>query len=163
MRASITDITDRQHAQVIMAGERDVFERIAADAPLGEILAATVALAESISPDYVVCIGRLGHDGKSFAEVIGARLPPALRAAEENTVIDVRNGSSAAAVYLGRAVLVGNVRTDPYWQRRRADGRRGRLTARPGRCPSRPPAAGYSVPCRSIAPSPASRKSANWS
>ncbi len=120
VRASITDITDRQHAQAIMAGERNVFERIAADAPLSEILGATVALAESISSDYVVCVGRLGHDGKSFVEVIGARLPPALRVAEENTVIDVRNGSSAAAVYLGRAVLVGNVRTDPYWQRRRA-------------------------------------------
>jgi diguanylate cyclase (GGDEF)-like protein/PAS domain S-box-containing protein len=119
VRASITDITDRQHAQAIVAGERNVFERIAADAPLGEILAATVTLAESISTDYVVCIGRLGHDGKSIVEVIGARLPAALRAAEENTVIDVRNGSSAAAVYLGRAVLVGNVRTDPYWQRRR--------------------------------------------
>lgn len=120
VRASITDITDRQHAQAIMAGERDVFERIAADAPLREILAATVALAESISPDYVVCIARLGPDGKNFAEVIGTRLPATLRAAEESTVIDVRNGSSAAAVYLGRAVLAGNVRTDPYWQRRRA-------------------------------------------
>ena len=31
----------------------------------------------------------------------------------------MRNGSSAAAVYLGRTVLAGNVRTDPYWQRRR--------------------------------------------
>ncbi len=120
VRASITDITDRQYAQAIMAGERDVFERIAADAPLGEILAATVTLAESISPDYVVCIARLGHDGKNFAEVIGTRLPPTLRAAEESNVIDVRNGSSAAAVYLGRAVLAANVRTDPYWQRRRA-------------------------------------------
>ena len=119
VRASITDITERKHAQTIMAGERNVFERIAADAPLGEVLAATVTLAESISPDYVVSVGRLGHDGKSFVEVIGARLPAALRAAEENTVIDVRNGSSAAAVYLGRAVLVSNVRTDPYWQRRR--------------------------------------------
>jgi diguanylate cyclase (GGDEF)-like protein/PAS domain S-box-containing protein len=119
LRASITDITDRKHAQTILAGERDIFERIAADAGLSEILAATVTLAESISTDYVVCIGRLAADGKNFAEVIGARLPETLRAAEENTLIDVRNGSSAAAVYLGRAVLVGNVRTDPYWQRRR--------------------------------------------
>ena len=119
VRASITDITERKHAQIIMAGERNVFERIAADAPLNEILAATVTLAEAICPDCVVSISRLGHDGKNFVEVLGARLPPALRAAEENTVIDVRNGSSAAAVYLGRAVLVSNVRTDPYWQRRR--------------------------------------------
>jgi diguanylate cyclase (GGDEF)-like protein/PAS domain S-box-containing protein len=119
VRASITDITERKRAQTIMAGERNVFERIAADAPLQEVLAATVALAESICADYVVSIGRLGHDGRSFVEVIGARLPEPLRAADECTTIDVRNGSSAAAVYLGRAVLVGNVRADPYWQRRR--------------------------------------------
>ena len=120
VRASITDITERKRAQTIMAGERNVFERIAADAPLHEVLAATVTLAESICTDYVVSIGRLGPDGRSFVEVIGARLPEALRVADENTAIDVRNGSSAAAVYLGRAVLAGNVRNDPYWQRRRA-------------------------------------------
>jgi diguanylate cyclase (GGDEF)-like protein/PAS domain S-box-containing protein len=120
VRASITDITDRKRAQTIMAGERNVFERIAADAPLREVLEATVGLVESICADFVVSIGRLGSDGRSFVEVIGARLPAELRAADEHTPIDVRNGSSAAAVYLGRAVLVGNVRTDPYWQRRRA-------------------------------------------
>jgi diguanylate cyclase (GGDEF)-like protein/PAS domain S-box-containing protein len=120
LRASIADISDRKHAQTILAGERDVFERIAADAPLREVLAATVALAESSCGDCVVSIARLDPGGRSFAEVIGAHLPAALRAAEENSPIDVRNGSSAAAVYLGRAVLVGDVRTDPYWQRRRA-------------------------------------------
>jgi len=119
LRASITDITDRKRAQTIMTGERNVFERIAADAPLHEVLEATVSLVESICADFVVSIGRLGSDGRSFVEVIGARLPPQLREADEHTPIDVRNGSSAAAVYLGRAVLVGNVRTDPYWQRRR--------------------------------------------
>ncbi|MBS0388850.1 MAG: PAS domain S-box protein, partial [Proteobacteria bacterium] len=119
VRASITDITERKRTLAIMAGERDVFARIAADAPLSEVLAATVTLAESINPDFIVCIGRIGPEGKNFVEVIGPRLPAALRAADENGLIDVRNGSSAAAVYLGRAVLVGNVRTDPYWQRRR--------------------------------------------
>jgi diguanylate cyclase (GGDEF)-like protein/PAS domain S-box-containing protein len=119
VRASITDVTARTLAQTILAGERNVFERIAADAPLGEILAATVTLAEAMCPDSMVSICRLGHDGRNFVEVLGARLPAALRAAEEHTAIDVRNGSSAAAVYLGRAVLVSNVRTDPYWQRRR--------------------------------------------
>ena len=119
LRASITDISERKRAQNIMAGERNVFERIAADAPLREVLEATVALVESNCADFVVSIGRLAADGRSFCEVIGARLPEALRTAEEHQLIDVRNGSSAAAVYLGRAVLVGNIRNDPYWQRRR--------------------------------------------
>ena len=119
LRVSLTDITDRKHAETILAGERDVFARIAADAPLADVLAATVALAEDSCGDCVVSIGRLAPDAQRFAEVIGARLPESWRTAELNAPIDVRNGSSAAAVYLGRAVLVGDVRTDPYWQRRR--------------------------------------------
>ena len=119
VRASITDITERKRAQTIMAGERDIFGRIAADAPLREVLEATVTLVESINSAFIVTISRLGQEGRNFVEVIGERLPAALRAAEELAPIDVRNGSSAAAVYLGRAVLVANVRTDPYWQRRR--------------------------------------------
>ena len=119
VRASLTDITERKRAQTIMAGERNIFERIAADAPLREVLEATVALVEASDSEHIVTIGRLGPDGRSFSEVIGSRLPAALRQAEEQTPIDVRNGSSAAAVYLGRPVLVANVRIDPHWQRRR--------------------------------------------
>src|SRR5262249_2634121 len=98
LRVSLTDITDRKHAETILAGERDVFAPIAADAPLAEVLAATVALAEDSCGDCVASIGRLAPDGRHFAEVIGARLPEAWRSAEENASIDVRNGSSAAAV-----------------------------------------------------------------
>ena len=49
----------------------------------------------------MVSIGRLAPDGQRFAEVIGARLPEALARGRGNAPIDVRNGSSAAAVYLG--------------------------------------------------------------
>jgi diguanylate cyclase (GGDEF)-like protein/PAS domain S-box-containing protein len=119
MRASITDVTDRRRTQDIMSGERHVFERMAADAPLREVLEAIVDLVARVSGEPLVGIARLAADGQRFAEVLGARLPAALREAEEQTAIDVRNGSSAAAVYLGRTVIVGNVRTDPYWQRLR--------------------------------------------
>jgi diguanylate cyclase (GGDEF)-like protein/PAS domain S-box-containing protein len=119
VRASITDITARRRAEKITAGERNVFERIAADAPLAQILESITALIESISGSYVVVISTLSADGASFALVVGKRIPARLRAMEERTAIDIRNGSSAAAVYLGRPVMVADVRTDPFWQRRR--------------------------------------------
>jgi diguanylate cyclase (GGDEF)-like protein/PAS domain S-box-containing protein len=119
VRASITDVTDRRRAQDIMAGERELFGRMAADAPLREVLESLVTLVSDVSGYPLVGLARLAPDGQSFAEVIGPRLPALLRDAEEQTTIDVRNGSSAAAVYLGRTVIVGNVRTDPYWQRQR--------------------------------------------
>ena len=46
-------------------------------------------------------------------------MPERWRAVEERLQIDIRNGSSAAAVYLGRQVLVGDIERDAFWQRRR--------------------------------------------
>ncbi|MFO1402482.1 MAG: PAS domain S-box protein [Steroidobacteraceae bacterium] len=119
VRASITDISARKRAENVTAGERDVFERIAADAPLVEVLDAIAALVESVNSSYVAAISHLASDGLGFSEVVGGRLSPRMRAVEERTAIDMRSGSAAAAAYLGRAVLAADVATDPFWERRR--------------------------------------------
>src|SRR5208282_5256062 len=76
-------------------------------------------LIESINGSFTAAVSRLGPEGQSFVEVVGRRLPARWRAVEERMPIDIRNGSSAAAVYLGRQVLVADVSRDAYWQRRR--------------------------------------------
>jgi diguanylate cyclase (GGDEF)-like protein/PAS domain S-box-containing protein len=119
LRASITDIRARRRAEKITAGERNVFERIAADAALSEVLDSIVALIESINGSFTAAVSRLGPDGQSFVEVVCKRMPARWRAVEERLPVDIRNGSSAAAVYLGRPVLVGDIERDPFWQRRR--------------------------------------------
>jgi diguanylate cyclase (GGDEF)-like protein/PAS domain S-box-containing protein len=119
LRASITNIAARRRAEKITAGERDVFERIAADAPLALVLDSIVEIVESISCSFTGAISLVGADGQSFVSVAGRRLPVRWRAVEERLPIDIRNGSSAAAVYLGRNVLVADVGCDAYWQRRR--------------------------------------------
>ena len=70
---------------------------------------APSSLIESINGSFTASISRLGPEGQSFVEVVGKRLPARWRAVEERMPIDIRNGSSAAAVYLGRPVLVGDV------------------------------------------------------
>ncbi len=119
LRASITDITARRRAEKITAGERDVFERIAADAALPAVLESIVELIESINGSFTAAISRLGPEGQGFVEVVGKRLPARWRAVEERMPIDIRNGSSAAAVYLGRQVLAADIERDAFWQRRR--------------------------------------------
>jgi hypothetical protein len=140
VRASITDITERKRALTIMAGERNVFERIAADAPLQEVLAATVALAESICPDFVVSIGRLGPDGQSFVEVVGPRLP-------ERCARPTRTAPSTCATDRARRRCI---LAAPCWSATCAPIRTGsggarwrwmRAFPRPGACRSRLPAA----------------------
>jgi diguanylate cyclase (GGDEF)-like protein/PAS domain S-box-containing protein len=119
LRASITDVAARRRAERITAGERNVFERITADAPLTEALESIADLIESISSSFTAAISLLGGDAQSFAEVIGRRIPERWRALEKRMAIDIRNGSSAAAVYLGRHVMVADVAQDAFWQRRR--------------------------------------------
>ena len=48
IRASITDITERKRAEDIAAGERRVFEQIAANAPLGVVLETICEAVESV-------------------------------------------------------------------------------------------------------------------
>jgi diguanylate cyclase (GGDEF)-like protein/PAS domain S-box-containing protein len=115
----LRDTSERVRAERLTAGERDVFEHIAADAPLPQVLAAIAALVETGSDDGVVAIGRLDARGQSFTEVIGERLPDRWRAIEQGISVDMRNGSAAAAVYLGRQVLAADITSDPFWQRRR--------------------------------------------
>jgi diguanylate cyclase (GGDEF)-like protein/PAS domain S-box-containing protein len=117
LRASITDVAVRRRAERITAGERNVFERLAADMPLGDVIESIVELIESISGGFIVSIGLVAADGQNFSEVIGRRIAPAWRRLEQSLGIDIRNGSSAAAVYLGRNVLVGDIERDAFWQR----------------------------------------------
>jgi diguanylate cyclase (GGDEF)-like protein/PAS domain S-box-containing protein len=119
LRASITDIAARRRAERITAGERNVFERIAADAPLTEVLESIADLIESISASFTATIGLLAPDGQTFTEIIGRRVPEHWRKLEQRLTVDIRNGSSAAAVYLGRHVLVADIEQDAFWQRRR--------------------------------------------
>ena len=53
-------------------------------------------------------ISVLANDGHSFAYTIAPGLPEALRSVLEKACVDIRNGSRAAAVYLGRQALVAD-------------------------------------------------------
>jgi diguanylate cyclase (GGDEF)-like protein/PAS domain S-box-containing protein len=119
IRGSITDITERKRAERISAGERAVFERLAANAPLDDALESIALLIETVCHDRRCTISVLAPDSRSFEYVIAPSLPQRLRAVLDGSVIDIRNGSCAAAVYLGRQVLVADVSKDPFWQSRR--------------------------------------------
>ncbi len=119
LRASITDIAARRRAERITAGERNVFERIAADAPLTEVLASITDLIESINGSFTATIGLLSADGQSFAEAMGRRLPAHWRKLEErlrstSATAPARRRSTSAAT-----CMVADIEADAFWQRRR--------------------------------------------
>jgi diguanylate cyclase (GGDEF)-like protein/PAS domain S-box-containing protein len=113
-RARESELTER-----VALAEREVFEQLTGSAPLVEILASITRFIESVGVGTFCSISVLAGDPHAFAYLVSPRLPPKLRAALERCAVQIRNGSCAAAVYLGRQVLVADVATDPFWEQPR--------------------------------------------
>ena len=116
VRGSIADISERKRGERAAVAEREVFEQVTRNASLPQVLASVTSLVESAGVGSVCSVSVLATGGQSFAYLVAPQLPDALRPGLERAGIDIRNGSCAAAVYLGRQVLVADVSKDPFWR-----------------------------------------------
>ena len=114
-RSRESELTER-----VALAERAVFEQLTGSAPLADILASITRFIESVGVGTLCSIAVLAADGRAFSYLVSPRLPPKLRAALERCAVEIRNGSCAASVYLGRQVLVADIATDPFWEQPRA-------------------------------------------
>ena len=141
VRASITDISERKRAEIIMENERAFFALLASNAGLPAVLDVISALVQAVYPRCRCTISVLAPD----AQLLRAddRAAPAA---------DARGGARAhadraAARFVRRRRLFGLRRLRAGRRQRCALGRpapggaRRRASAPSGRCPSRAPAA----------------------
>src|SRR5262249_54967019 len=119
VRGSIADISERKRTERVAAAEREVFEQLTSNAPLQEVLASITRLIESVGVGTVCSVSMLADDGSAFLYMVAPHLADKLRGVLEKSPSAIRNGSCAAAVYLGRQVLVADIAKDPFWQQRR--------------------------------------------
>ena len=119
VRGSITDITERKRIELLAAGERRVFERLAANVDLRITLEAITDVVERVSPESVCAIRLLDEEGLRLNLCTGPRLPGEYVRAMEGVEVAARNGSCAAAVYLQRQVIVADISRDALWEHRR--------------------------------------------
>ena len=119
VRASITDISERKRAELIMENERAFFALLASNAGLPAVLDVISALVQAVYPRCRCTISVLSPDASCFSLTIARQLPPMLAAVIERTPIEPRRGSCAAAVYGAGDVFVADVGTDPHWADRR--------------------------------------------
>ena len=119
LRASITDITERKRVELLAAGERRVFERLAANVDLQITLEAITDVIERVAPDCVCAIRLLDEQGTKLTLCTGPHLPAQYSAAMDGVEAAARNGSCAAAVYLHRQVIVTDIGRDALWENRR--------------------------------------------
>jgi diguanylate cyclase (GGDEF)-like protein/PAS domain S-box-containing protein len=119
VRASITDISERKRAEIIMENERAFFALLASNASLPAVLDVISALVQAVYPRCRCTISVLAPDASCFALTIARQLPPLLAAVIERTPIEPRRGSCAAAVYSACDVFVPDVANDAHWADRR--------------------------------------------
>jgi PAS domain S-box-containing protein len=109
------DITSVKEEQFFRAGQSQVLEMIAADAPLPDVLKSLVLLMEGQAEGLRCSILLLGRDGKRVSHGAAPHLPEAYVKAVNGAVIGPRNGSCGTAMYLKRPIIVQDVMTDPLW------------------------------------------------
>jgi len=129
IRASITDITERKRAEMIGAGERRAFEKIAANEPLTIALAAITEVVERVLPDAICCIRLYDPAKRTLSHAAGSSLPREYVALMDNVPAEIRFGSCAAAISLQRQIIVPDIAKDALWEHRREAALRAGLHA----------------------------------
>jgi len=119
IRASITDIAARKRGEAIAAGERRVFEKIAANAPLDEVLEAIAKVIERVMGCTYCAINLLDGERQTLNFGVAPNLPREFIVAMDGAPISMRFGSCAAAAHLARAVMVADLTEDVCWECRR--------------------------------------------
>ncbi len=112
----LRDTSERKRAEIMSAGERRVFERLAANVDLPSALEAITDVVEQVACDCVCAIRMLDHSGNHLQHCAGPNVPSSYVAAMEGVSIGARNGSCAAAVYLQRQVIVADIARDALWE-----------------------------------------------
>lgn len=109
------DISEIKQEEFFRAGQSRVLEMIAADAPLGDILAQLVLLMEGQAEGLRCSILLLARDGKHVLHGAAPNLPEVYVKEVNGAAIGPRNGSCGTAMFLRKPVVVTDVLTDPLW------------------------------------------------
>ena len=96
-------------------GQAHILQRLAANAPLSEILKRLVLLIEAQVPDMLCSVLLLSEDGEHVVHGAAPSLPEEYVAAIDGSPIGPKQGSCGTAMYRGEPVFVTDILTDPLW------------------------------------------------
>ena len=97
-------------------GQNKILHRIAANAPLSEILERLVLLIEAQSPGMLCSVLLLSDDGDHVRHGAAPSLPKEYVAAIDGGAIGPKHGSCGTAMYRGEPVIVTDIAVDPLWE-----------------------------------------------
>ena len=102
-------------AEEFRYGQSQILQRLAANAPLSEILKRLVLLIEAQSPGMLCSVLLLSEDGEHIRHGAAPSLPEDYVAAIDGSPIGPKHGSCGTAMYRGEHVFVSDILTDPLW------------------------------------------------
>src|ERR1044071_5963624 len=96
--------------------QNKILQRLAANAPLSEILERLVLLIEAQSPGMLCSVLLLTDDGDHVRHGAAPSLPAEYVAAIDGGAIGPKHGSCGTAIYRGEPVIVTDIAADPLWE-----------------------------------------------
>ena len=97
-------------------GQSKILQKLAANAPLSEILERLVLLIEAQSPGMLCSVLLLSEDGDHVRHGAAPSLPAEYVKAIDGGQIGPKNGSCGTAMYRGEPVVVTDIASDPLWE-----------------------------------------------
>jgi hypothetical protein len=110
------DVTDDKRSEMLRTAHAKVLGLAISDSPLEQTLGELIRIVETTSSTGVLgSILLLDADGKTLRHGAAPSLPKAYCEAIDGTEIGACVGSCGTAAYLGAAVYVSDISTDPLW------------------------------------------------
>ena len=97
-------------------GQSKILQKLAANAPLSEILERLVLLIEAQAPGMLCSVLLLSEDGDHVRHGAAPSLPPEYVQAIDGSAIGPKHGSCGTAIYRGEPVIVTDILNDPLWE-----------------------------------------------
>ncbi|HVS26468.1 MAG TPA: diguanylate cyclase [Burkholderiales bacterium] len=113
--ANTQDVTDLRRDEALIAAEKNLFEMIAKDRPLVEILDALVRAIEEQSTGMLCSVLLLHADGVHLRHGAAPSLPDDYNKAIDGLAIGPQAGSCGTAAFLKRLIVAEDIATDPRW------------------------------------------------
>ena len=97
-------------------GQSRILQKLAANAPLSDILERLVLLIEAQAPGMLCSVLLLSEDGDHVRHGAAPSLPAEYVKAIDGAQIGPKHGSCGTAMYRGEPVIVTDIAADPLWE-----------------------------------------------
>ena len=111
----VMDITERRHAQQLLAWEKNAMELISSPASLRDVLEGLMYGLEKQAPPGFYSVLVLDEDGIHLRHGAAPSLPEAYNRLVDGIAIGPAVGSCGTAAYADRQIIVSDIASDPRW------------------------------------------------